>query len=111
MNIKLKVTKLEKRAGKGIGCLAIYNIIFEGKTAQNKEPAIKGIRLFESDKNDGKLYIRMPQVKMFNGQYFNVFTLPEETFRELEEAVIDHYKKNHKDQSVKEEIDIDDIPF
>ena len=113
MNINLKIKRYEKREGKGKDCLAIYNIIFDGKTTEGKDPSLKGLRLFESDKSENKKYIRMPQNRMFNGGYFNVFTLPEELFRQLEGEIIDHYERNYREQpdQIGDEIDLSNIKF
>jgi len=92
MEICLKVKKIVGREGKGKGCLAIFNVFFEGKTIDGKEPFIKGIRLFQSDEKECRKYIRLTQIPMKNKRYMNVISLPEEQFRELQTRIIKKYE-------------------
>ena len=114
MVINLPVKGYEKRACNTKGCLAVYNIIFEGQTADSKEPSLRGVRLFESDRSENKKYIRMPQSRLANGRYFNILTLPELLFRQLETDIINHYEANFRDDlagSKEENVDIENIGY
>ena len=96
LEIKLTVKRLEYRAPKSANCLAIYNVVFEGKTVDGKEPTMRGVRVFPSE-TEGKRYVRLPQ--RFNRglrRYLDTVQFPAEEFRALEKLVVDHLQKTEE---------------
>lgn len=109
-NLNLQIKRLEWHEGNGGSVLAVYHLFFQGKSIQGDEPAIKGIRLFKSNR-DGSYYIRMPQIQLKNGRSFNIVKLPDDIFRELEQEIIANYEDHLRTLPEVDEINIEDIPL
>lgn len=96
MEIKLSIKRLDRlpmpKYGKDI--LAIYNVVFDGETLSNKEPMIKGVRLFLSDKSSGRKYIRLPQQRLKTGNYLDQITFPAFEFQQLEKLIIADFENS-----------------
>lgn len=105
LKLELTVKRLEMREANSESCKAVYNVYFEGKVllrdGREKEPVLRGIRVFASDLEEGRLYIRLPQIRLRNAAYMDILLLPGTLFEKFQELILEHFKVHQTELSHK----------